>query len=75
MFSSGLKVARRLLFGDSHFGRIGDLKSRNTRSPEGRSPEVNEDPCLCQQGHVVQSDDDKCQVDSTFQVRANHKYE
>jgi hypothetical protein len=58
----------RLLFGDSHFERIGDLKSRNTGSPE-----VNEDPR--QQGHVAQSDNDKCQVDSTFQVRANHKSE
>jgi hypothetical protein len=30
---------------------------------------------LCQQGHMAQSDNDKCQVDSTFQVRENHKSE
>jgi hypothetical protein len=30
---------------------------------------------LRQQGHMAQSDNDKCQVDSTFQVRANHKSE
>jgi hypothetical protein len=30
---------------------------------------------LRQQGHMVQSDNDKCQVDSTFQVRANHESE
>jgi hypothetical protein len=30
---------------------------------------------LCQQGHMAQSDNDKCQVDSTFQVRANHESE
>jgi hypothetical protein len=28
-----------------------------------------------QQGHMAQSDNDKCQVDSTFQVRGNHKSE
>jgi hypothetical protein len=56
------------MFGDSHFGIIGDLKSRNTRSPK-----VNEDPC--QQGHVVQSENDKCQVYSAFQVCASHKSE
>jgi hypothetical protein len=29
----------------------------------------------CQQGHMVQSDNDKCQVESTFQVCANHESE
>jgi hypothetical protein len=30
---------------------------------------------LCQQGHMAQSDNDKCQVESAFQVRANHESE
>jgi hypothetical protein len=30
---------------------------------------------LRQQGHVAQSDNDKCQVDLAFQVRENHKSE
>jgi hypothetical protein len=30
---------------------------------------------LRQQGHVAQSDNEKCQVDSTFQVRGNKKSE